>query len=428
MKAPPVQPKAAPALAYIWVIAACGVAALLGVVALIFMMGSAPPDPGPAAGNAPPLIKEPDRKSVAPIPTAPGGLDEEALARDLYDGAEAFAKENKDKPDLVLARYRTVATAWPATTWAAKARDRSASLEEELKKLFENEFESLRRKAQGLAKAGDLKGALDAIDAYLAGHPRDILKRRAAVERAVIENDAREAFNALVRRAGDLCKAGKDDEAIAAFETMAKGAMSDVAVSCAEEIAKIREARKEHEAAKKVAEAAGAEDKLRTTVQKALPLARDRKYDEAAAAIPDAAEPLKALVEDERAALRAASEFWKAVEAGAKAHVGSETILKLGDGKREKGKLTKSGPAGVALGDRDFEWGALHDDQLIKFAFAKGQLVETAPESYLKAAMFFYYAGKETLAKLELATAKELGGDIARFEKVWRAGLMRPPR
>jgi len=399
--------------------AGAGLAGVMVVVALVATRARTEPMPETPALKVPtgPAGPAEPKKEIA-------GIDEEALAHDLFEAAERFSKENADKPDLALGKFRDVSAFYPLTSWAAKARDRAASFEEELGTLFEREFESLRQAAGAKAKDGDIVGALATIDAYLAGNPSDILRRRAAIERVVIENAARERFNAAVQAAGSLVKQQKYDEAIASFEAMAKGAMEDVASACSEEIQKLKAAKLAFAAAQSEATAAAAEEKFRAEAARIAPLARARKFDEALAALPVPSDLLKPLAERERAALKAAAQFAAAIEAGAKSRIGQEVAIRTGD-KPVRGTLTKATGHCVTVEDREIPYAEMHDDQLILFAFAKGGLSSAAADSYVKTAMYFFYTGKEALARLELATARELGADIAEFEAVWRSGLAR---
>ena len=404
------------------IVAGAGLAAAIVVVALVVTRSKAEPMPEAPALSLPtdPAKREPPKTSIP-------GLDEEALARELYDQAERFSKENADKADVALGKFRDVSATYPLTSWAAKARDRAAALEDELGTLFEREFESLRQAAGSKAKEGDIVGALTAIDAYLAGNPKDILCRRAAIERVVIENAARDRFNAAVNQAGSLAKQQKHDEAIALFETMKKGAMADVASACGEEIEKLKAAKVAFAASLMDNNAAAAEEKFRAEAAKIVPLARSRKFDDAIAAIPAAVDPLKALVDRERSALKAAAQFAAAIEAGARSRIGQEVVVRTAD-KPAKGTLTKATATSVTVEEREVAYADMADDQLIVFAFAKGGLSAAAADSYVKAAMYFFYTGKDALARLELANAKELGAEIADFEAVWRSGLTRTAR
>ena len=406
-------------------------AAIIGA-SLLFIAGGAlliaammrtepPPQPvGPLLSPAP----TPPGPGPARPPTATTTLDEEKLAKGLFEAAESFAAAGSDTPDLALAKFRAVSTAYPSTSWAAKARERGRLLEEDLKALYEREFESLRLKSEGLARSGDVAGALAAIDAYLAGNPRDVLRRRAAVERVVIENDHRVKFNEAVAVAGGLAKKGAYDEAAALFDAMAKRALPEVAAACREEIERLKSARAAAEEWRLQQAARDAEAKVRVEAAKIPELAKAHRFDDAIAALREPPS-LKQSADDERAALKAAGEFWKAVETGVKARAGAEISVKLGDGKRAAGKLSKITADGFTLGDQAVAFADLHDDQLLLFAMGKGGLAEGSGESYLRAAMYFYFTGKDPLAKIELATAKELGADIERFERVWRAGLVR---
>jgi hypothetical protein len=78
---------------------------------------------------------------------------------------------------------------------------------------------------------------------------------------------------------------------------------------------------------------------------------------------------------------------------------------------------TADAPAETAL-DR------LHADLLVGWTIGKTLPAEDAL-TYVKAALFFFCDGRDDLARLYLATARELNGPVAPAEKVFREGYLR---
>ncbi len=352
-------------------------------------------------------------------------VDEDAIAGARYEEARKFEEGNPKALDQIIAKYRAISWSWPTSSWAGLARERYLLLEESIAVRVGREFEAVRTAADEACGKGDYAGALKAVDRCIASATDAGLKRRAEVERVRVENRMRTAFNDAVAGAVKLAAAGKHEEAAALVEKVAAGVTPELAATCREEAGRIRTAKGASAGATKIASEAG----LRESAAKLLPALRARDFDAALAGLKDPEAALMPLVEDERAAIRAAGDVWKAVNTGIKARLGTDISLILADRTRVVGRLSKADAGSVQVeipdGVKTVKLTDLHHDQLILFAFGRGGLADPPPQGCLKAAMFFYYAGNDALAKLHLATAKELGADIAKFEKVWREGLLR---
>lgn len=83
------------------------------------------PDPTP-----PPAAKEPE--PVEPPQPSPGDMEKQA--REMFDGADAFAKANPDDHMQILARFFHIADAFRGTPWATQALERCIALQERWRK------------------------------------------------------------------------------------------------------------------------------------------------------------------------------------------------------------------------------------------------------------------------------------------------------
>ncbi|MBI3854996.1 MAG: hypothetical protein HY293_04815 [Planctomycetes bacterium] len=66
----------------------------------------------------------------------------------------------------------------------------------------------------------------------------------------------------------------------------------------------------------------------------------------------------------------------------------------------------------------------LHADLLVGWTLGRSLPAEEAL-SYVKAALFFFCEGRDDLAKLYLATAREMNGRVDEAERVFREGFLR---
>jgi hypothetical protein len=66
----------------------------------------------------------------------------------------------------------------------------------------------------------------------------------------------------------------------------------------------------------------------------------------------------------------------------------------------------------------------LHADLLVGWTIGKTLQAEDGV-TYVKAALFFFCEGRDDLARLYLATARELNGPVAPAEKMFREGYLR---
>jgi hypothetical protein len=122
-----------------------------------------------------------------------------------------------------------------------------------------------------------------------------------------------------------------------------------------------------------------------------------------------------------------AQAYWEAFRKAAAGRSGQDVVLRFAAGKPLAGKLTveperatlemPDGPINVPL-----EQLAL--DQIGAWTLGK-TLAADDPQTYLKAALFYFAEGRDDLCSTYLATAKDKGADIAAAERVWREGFLR---
>jgi hypothetical protein len=422
---PPPRPKRSIVLAAVGAAAAAIVAAGL----LATRGGGPPPAEGPAPlagdrGSARAPKKEPGAAG------APGDAAEERRAKELYDAAEAFERADPGEYERRAAHWRAVITTFPTSIWARKADQNYRATTTALEAFLDREFESTRKDAQALAAAGHYQDAIETIQSFKSAQTRDLLKRRAEVEIGVMENASRLAFNEAATKAKELAAQRDYAAARALFESLAGGAIPEVAARCRTVIDQLRnalaaqalhaESRRKEEARRAFRESAG--PKLRSLV-------RSRQYDDALKelALPSSA-ALKDDIARERAAVADASSFWEAFLKTLRSRVGQDASLLLADGRRLAGRIAKIQPDRIVIeaaeGSVEAPLDSLHADVLVGWTIGRALAAED-PMTYLKAAFFFFCEGRDDLAKLYLATAKELNAPTEAAEKVFREGILR---
>lgn len=433
----PVDPKPPSRVGLRILLGGAGAALLAAGLLLFLSRRPAPPAEDPAATPAPPEARSRARAAEAPrgIPAGPrSGLDEEKLAKELFDAAEAVERAQPADFEKRMARWREVVTKFPTSGWARQADERLRAATASLQAYLDREFDSTRKDAQTLAAAGHFVDAIEAIQAYRNAQARDVLKRRAELEIGAIENASRLAFNESVPRARELTAGGNHAAAAELFESLGRGSIPEVAARCraaAEQIRTAAAAYARHQESRKGEEARRA---LREDLApKILALVRARQFDDAlrelTAAAGGAAHPaVKEEIVLERAAVADASSFWEAFLKTLRSRVGQDATLLLSDGKRVTGRISRVLPDRIVLdsgdGTADAPLDKLHADVLVGWTLGRSLPAQEAV-SYLKAALFFFCDGRDDLAKLYLATARELNGSADASEKVFREGYLR---
>jgi tetratricopeptide (TPR) repeat protein len=433
----PVEP--APPSKLKWWILLGGIAAAGLTAAAVILLSHKEAPPPPEEGAAPtttdrPATRVPGAEAGKPRTVDPRDRSEEKEAKALYDAAEAFERAEPAEFEKRIARWREVVTKFPTSGWAAKADERHRAATASLQKFLDREFESTRKDAQSLSAAGHFVDAIEAIQTYRAAQTRDILKRRADMEIAAIENASRLAFNESASKAKELAAKGDHAGASAVFESIVKGAIPEVASRCQKAIAQLRTAAaaaSEYEQARKADSARRA---LREeVVPKVLAFVRARQYEEALKELSAAAgaagnAALKDEIVAERASIADASSFWEAFLKSLRGKSGQDVTLLLADGKRMAGKIARIQPDRVVLdvgdGTAEVPLDKLHADLLVGWTIGKGLPPEDGV-TYVKAALFFFCDGRDDLARLYLATARELNGPVDPAEKVFREGFLR---
>jgi hypothetical protein len=433
----PVEPDQ-PSRLHLWLLLGCAGAVLIALAAVIALThrGSAPPeeaaDPG-ATGRPATRTSKTGADRARPEEPRDGGA-EERQAKELYDAADAFEHSEPGEYEKRMARWREVVTKFPTSGWGRKADERHRAAGASLQSFLDREFESTRKNAQALAAAGHFLDAIEAIQSYKAAQTRDVLKRRADLEIAGIENASRLAFNESAAKARDLSAKGDYAAAAALFESLARSAIPEVASRCQAAIAQLRDA---DAAQARHAQARKGEDARRAfreeVAPKILVLVRARQYEEALKELSSAAgSAANAAVKDEIAAERAsvadASSFWEAFLKTLRAKTGQEVTILFADGRRATGRIARIQPDRIVLdggdGPSEAPLDKLHADLLVGWTFGKSLPAEDAV-TYVKAALFFFCEGRDDLAKLYLATAREMNGPADAAEKVFREGFLR---
>jgi hypothetical protein len=429
----PVEPET-PSRLKLWLLpAGAGVAAAAVLVAILAGRGT---NPDPAESSAPASAERNGARplkmsAAAPVGSAPD-RSEERQAKALYDAAESFEGAEPGDYERRAARWREVVTTFPTTAWARKADERHRAATASLQAFLDREFESTRKDAQALAAAGHFVDAIDTINSFKASQTRDLLKRRADLEIGLLENSSRLAFNETAAKAKELAAKQSFAPAIALFEALAESAIPEVAARCRVAIEQLRAASEAHELWAGTRRGNDARKAFReSSAPKLLELVRARQYDDALRELSSAASAnadLKEVIASERASIADASSFWEAFLKALRARSGQDATILLADGKRWTGRISRIQADRIVLdlGDStvDAPLDKIHADLLVGWTLGRTLAAED-PVSYLKAALFFFCEGRDDLAKLYLATARELNGQVDEAEKVFRGGLLR---
>jgi hypothetical protein len=405
----------------------------IGAVALIaisvaLVVAFRRPAPPPSEESAPVTIQP---KAVRAIAETPRESVEDRRARELYNQAEAFERAEPAEYEKRIAHWREVVTGFPASTWARKADERLRAASASLQTFLDREFDTTRKDAQSLSAAGHYVDAIETIQNYKSSQTRDALKRRADLEIGAIQNACRLAYNEASTKARDLAAKGDYAAALALFDSLGVSAIPEVAAKCKTAVDQLTAASAAH--ARHVESRKGEEARKafrQEVAPRLLAFVRARQYDEALQELSTAAAlPANAALKDEIAAERAsiadASSFWEAFLKTAKSKVGQEAAVLLADGKRLSGKIARLQADRIVLESGDEALlDKLHADLLVGWTLGRSLAAEEAV-SYVKAALFFFCEGRDDLAKLYLATAKELNGRIDEAERVFREGFLR---
>src|SRR5579859_3356161 len=230
----PVEPDR-PSRPGLWASVAAAGLLLLGLAAYwgLGREGSAPQE-RPAAGTADPSEArakgaKPDSKAAQ---APPSEIGEERQALELYLAAEAFERAQPEDPEKRMLRWREVVTQYPTSPLARKADEKHRAAAASLEALLAREFDGTRQSARTLATAGQFAEGVRTLEAYRATQTRDILKRRADVEIVALENASRLAYNEAASRARDLAAREDFAGALPLFESVARGAIPEVATRC----------------------------------------------------------------------------------------------------------------------------------------------------------------------------------------------------
>jgi hypothetical protein len=217
------------------------------------------------------------------------------------------------------------------------------------------------------------------------------------------------------------------------FESVAQGAIPEVAERCQKAITQLRVAAAEQVRFELMKKGDDARLAFREQVApKILGLVRARLYDaalkemSAAAAAPAYAE-IRNEILAERASVVDASAFWEAFLKALRSRLGQEAFLLLSDGSKVSGRIVRvqedkvvveHGETTEAMLDR------LHPDLIVGWTLGRTLPAEEGL-TYVKAALFFFCEGRDDLARLYLSTARELNGPADAAEKIFRTGFLR---
>jgi len=380
----------------------------------------APPAAPPPANGPPPTPGDPTAPPKAAMDPGP-----EDLAKSLLEEAR-----KADAAPL----YHQVCLRYPFTAAGREAAGQCVAKEAAARETVDKEFNEARRAVEEIRKEARIADAIERWREFLGKTAKEPLRRRAEAEISILEREAVRAYNDGVRKARERAQAGAFDESAACLESAAKGSTPEVREALAEDLESLGRWRRRAADRRAQEAAAAAEARFRDRARRILDKARARKYDEALADLDAAlAEPAlaaaKEVLEADRACLAAAAAFWEAVLKNLKGRLNQEASFQLSDGKWTRGVLKRIGESGLTLqvdaNAREIVFGALHPDQLILLALGRGGLPDGTGESYSRAAMWFFLEGKDPVARLELATASELGADMASLESAWRRGFLR---
>jgi hypothetical protein len=422
----------------LWLLLGGAGVALASIAVIVFLRPSSPAttvdEPSPPERPAATPRSQADSSS-RPKPIDP----EEKAAQELYSSAEAYETSHPGDRDQVPARYLKVFQAHPTTMWGRKADQKYRRLQDSLQASHDQEFRAAAKDAQTLAAAGHFVDAIDAMRTYLKEQTLESLRRRAEREIVSIENASRGAFNALAQRTAAMAKNGEYSQAAALFEILKADAIPEVARRCDGSIGELRETARTAEtsaAAEKVEEAHKAFRE--GAAPKILALLRARRYEEGlkefdAAAADPAVAPIQADLARERASIADAAAFWEAFVKALRARMNQDVSMTVVGAKevRAAGKLVRLDGDRAALegtdGTAEVIFSQIHLDQIVGWTIGKTLAADDA-STCIKAAHFFFFEGRDDLARLYLATAKEMGGDIVNAERVFREGFLRAAR
>src|SRR5579862_3951145 len=280
----PVDPAPPPRRALRIAIGAGAGAAALGLAAVLLLRRG---DPPPAA-EAPAATADPAAARAAK--TEPGRRSaeerraedpEERRARERYEAAEAFERAEPGDLEKRMARWREVVSQHPASAWGKKADDRYRAAATALQTFLDREFEGVRRDAQTLAAAGHYGDAIETLRTYRSTQARDLLKRRAEVEITAHENACRLAYNEAATKARELAIRGDFAAAVSLVESVAGGAIPEVAERCRKSAAELRAAAAARDQFEQARKGDDARKAFREDVApKILGLVRARRYDD----------------------------------------------------------------------------------------------------------------------------------------------------
>jgi hypothetical protein len=428
----PVEPES-PSRPKLWLLlGAAGLAAALLVAGL--MLGRGPrPSPEASPGNGD-LARGPARSQArepgAPSAGSPAEASEERQAKQLFDAAEAFERAEPGEYERRAARWREVLTAFPTSSWARKADERQRAAAASLQAFLDREFESTRKDAQALAAAGHFLDAIDTLSAFRSAQTRELLKRRADLEIGSIENSSRRAWNETLAKANELAERKSYGAAAALLEPLAPAAIPEVAAQCRLALDQLRKAQ---DAQAREAEFRRGEEARKAfrdaTAPKLLGRVRARQYDEALRELGSSGNAdLKDEIAQERALIADAASFWESFLKALRARNGQDATILLADGKKCSGRISRIQADRIVLdvGDGTVEapLDRLHADLLVAWTLGRTLPAED-PVSYIKAALFFFCDGRDDLARLYLATARELNGAVDGAEHAFRGGFLR---
>lgn len=409
---------------------------LLGGAGAFFLLHKSNTAPAETASTADPGAPKSTKPtgSLKPSESPKSGDAEERAARQLYEGADAFERAEPGDYEKRMARWREVVTKHPTSEWGRKADEKFRAASSALQTLLDREFEGARKDAASLAAAGLYTDAIETLQNYKTAQARELLKRRADTEIASIENQSRTAYNDAAQAARGLV--AKDDlaGATALFDGLSKSAIPEVAERCKKSIAQLKDAAAAKERWEQSKKGDDARKAFREeTAPKLLTLVRGRRYDDAlkelsAAAAAAANAPIKDEITAERASIADASSFWDAFLKALRARSGQQASILLADGKRLTGKISAVAEDHVSVdagdGSVDAPFEKLHADLLVGWTIGRTLAAEDGV-TYVKAGLFFFCEGRDDLAKLYLATARELNGPVDPAEKTFREGFLR---
>ena len=358
-----------------------GGAAVLGAVAVSLALLRPPAEPPP--------------EIAAPIPTSP------------LPPSPAAAKKPGAAP----------AVAAPAILPPPSAPRPAAPKEDD------RALEAAKRESDRLAAAGDPAGALAALK-----------KAGALAEAAAFENGLRSGFNETALKAKELAAAGKELEAAALLEARAKNTLPEIAARGAAGARRLREIDERRKAHATESERTAARSALLEELKPVPAELRARRWPETLARLDAAiADPrfrvLKEELSDERSVLALGAAFHEAFLKLLQARLNQDPALMLLGGSRLHGRLAsiQKDRAVVKTGaddELDVPFDQISADQVVAWTLG-GPLSPEDGLTWLKAAMFFYGEGRDDVAALYLATAKEKSAEIDAVERLWREGLLR---